>query len=193
MKESFIKEINKIQNESLKLASMEMVENAPEYFWTAAASVSGRFHPKCSAGIGGLVRHSILAERIGLDLLNAEIFVKDTPIARDLVIVSMLFHDVIKLGHDENGVKTATEHPILSSNFVNQYLTKHNVDEYIRETICSSISTHMGKWTYCNNSNYSLTKPYTDFEKLIHTADLMASKKYMKGLDEWTTTQKIVE
>jgi len=44
----------------------------------------------------------------------------------------------------------------------------------------------MGKWT---TSDYApdvvLEKPSTAFQKLVHTADYVAARKYISGLEEW--------
>ena len=185
-KQLFMKEIETINDLNLKKALNRAAKDAPSYFWEVAASSSGKFHPQCSLGECGLVRHSLLVVKIGLDLLSAEIYVKNTETNRDLLIASALFHDIKKQG-DGSGTSTVFDHPNQSESFLRHYLEEAEVLSEHVETICNSIKAHMGKW---NKANYApgiyLKKPKTDFDKLLHTADYIASRKYIQGLEEWS-------
>lgn len=185
MKTEFINEVNEIKDETLRAVALKMVEDAPKYFWTVAASSSGKYHPTISLGEGGLVRHSIMTCTIAKDLLNAEIFIPMNDINHDLVIITALFHDIIKRGDNDNTERTVFEHPLLSAEFVRTHLKDADVKNTTISIICDAIEHHMGKWTTCSYSTTVLTAPQTDFEKLIHTADYMASRKYIKGLEHW--------
>lgn len=188
MKKLFIAEIEKITDERLRELCLDMVNDVPDYFWTVAASSSGKYHPACDLGEGGLVRHSIMVCHIALDLIDSEIFVKNTPIIRDCAIVAALFHDILKHGLvDENGKysdKTVFEHPNLSADFVLQHLKNKYTYVYVSE-IYSGIKSHMGRWNTSKYSKEVLSTPQTNFQKLIHTADFIASRKYIGGLKEW--------
>lgn len=189
-KKDFLNEVNKIKSSKLKKAAKEMVKDAPEYFWHVAASSSGKYHPQCDLGEGGLVRHSIMVAIAAVDFVSSEIFVEDTESNRDMAIVAGLFHDVIKHGKvNKDGSysnNTVFSHPILSSEFVKQHLEDAKVNEEEIKIITGAILSHMGKW---NTSKYepgvTLNVPSTAFQKLIHSADYMASRKYVGGLDDW--------
>lgn len=189
MKNLFLAEINKIQDEKLKTASLKMVDNIPEYFWHEPASSSGKYHPECDLGDGGLVRHSIMVSRVADDLVTAEMFCRDNQPNRDIVRVATLFHDSIKHGSvADDGTysdHTVFEHPLLAADFVRNHLEEAKVDNLIIELICDGIRTHMGKWCTSKYSEIAMSKPRTDFEKLIHLADYIASRKYIAGLEEW--------
>ena len=185
MKNEFINEVNEIKNEELRTVALKMIEDAHEYFWTVAASSSGKYHPTISLGEGGLARHSIMTCAIAKDLLNAEIFIPMTDDNKDLVIIASLFHDIIKRGDNDNTEHTVFEHPLLSAEFVRNHLIDAGVNNDIINIICTAIERHMGKWTTTARSKTILTAPQTNFEKLIHTADYMASRKYIKGLEHW--------
>ena len=43
----------------------------------------------------------------------------------------------------------------------------------------------MGRWNTSKYSKEILSTPQTNFQKLIHTADFIASRKYIGGLEEW--------
>lgn len=183
-KESFINEVNKIKNNDLRTIAETLVEKTPEYFWHNAASSSGKYHPQCSLGEGGLVRHSIMTAVIAVDLLTSEVFIEDTQYNKDLVIFISLFHDILKYG--ENSTHTEFAHPIMSADFVLESLPFSNIDEDTAAVIYDAIRSHMGKW---NTSRYCpdtiLPTPATALQKLIHVADYISSRKYIGGLDDW--------
>lgn len=193
-KEKFMDAIKAIHNEDLREACLAMAEELPEYFWTVPASSSGKYHPACDLGEGGLVRHSLMVCKCGLDFLETEMFVRKSNDMEDLVRVTCLFHDGLKSGLvAEDGTysdHTVFEHPRLASDFVRDFLTRANIDSFKVEMITNAIYTHMGKWcvdTYGEKKGTpqkALSKPRTDFEKLIHIADYTASRKYISGLDE---------
>ena len=132
MKNLFLAEINKIKDEKLKTASLKMVDNIPEYFWHEPASSSGKYHPECDLGDGGLVRHSIMVSRVADDLVTAEMFCRDNQSNRDIVKVATLFHDSIKHGLvSDDGTysnHTVFEHPLLSTDFVRTHLEEADID-----------------------------------------------------------------
>jgi len=187
MKNAFIAKINEITDEKLRNVCLDMVNDIPEYFWTIPASSSGKYHPQCDLGEGGLVRHSIMVYTIAMDLITSEMFVRDNDANRDIARVAALFHDCIKSGPvAEDGSysdHTVFEHPRLASGFVREHLEAANIDKLKIEMICDAIYTHMGKWCIDKYGDAkALSKPRTDFEKMIHMADYMASRKYINGI-----------
>ncbi len=189
MKDLFLVEISKIKNEKLKSVALKMVDDIPEYFWHEPASSSGKYHPTCDLGDGGLVRHSIMVSRVADDLVTSEMFCRDNQANRDIVRIATLFHDVIKQGPvNDDGTysgHTVFEHPLYAADFVRTHLQEANINDLTISLICDGIRTHMGKWCTSKYSDVALSKPRTDFEKLIHIADYIASRKYIGGLEEW--------
>lgn len=192
-KTAFNAEIEKIHDEKLKNACMEMVKKIPDYFWTAPASSSGKYHPECDLDDGGLVRHSIMVATCADDLVTCEMFVRESDVNRDIARVAALFHDSWKNGKaDENGAygdHTVHEHPKIASEFVREELTAAEIDDLKVEMISGAIYTHMGKWCVSKYSDVALSKPRTDFEKLLHLADYVASRKYIAGLESWKKSE----
>lgn len=194
-KSLFIDEVNKIKSDDLRECALELVEEIPAYFWTVPASSSGKYHPECDLGEGGLVRHSIMVATVAEDLVRAEMFVRECPVNYDIARFTALFHDSYKSGLvAEDGTysdHTVFDHPRIASDIIREKLTAKNIDPLKIEMICGAIYTHMGKWcvdTYGErngNAKKALSKPRTDFEKLIHIADYMASRKYIAGLEAW--------
>lgn len=189
MKNLFIAEIEKISDANLKNAAYAAMNAAPEYFWSIAASTSGKYHPECDLGLGGLVRHSIMVSRIAVDLIDMES--EDSNYKAhitDIARFAGLFHDVIKCGYEpKDGINwyTVWEHPILASEFLMPILKANNIADSDINLICGAIRTHMGRWTVSKYSNIKLTPPSSHFQMIIHTADYIASRKYIGGLEEW--------
>ena len=181
---SFMDEIEKIKNEKWKLGCKELVKKLPNYFWVVAASSSGKYHPKCDLGSGGLVRHSVMVCEYAIEWVRSELFIEENDVNMDMAIIAALFHDCLKQGNECNG-HTVFDHPILAAEFMAKEL-KNYIEEPYLSTICDGVRTHMGKWT---TSTYApdviLEKPSTEFQKLIHAADYAASRKTVSGLEEW--------
>ena len=150
MKMQFMDEIDKIENDKLKKVAKKMAKDLPDYFWHVAASSSGKYHPACDLGDGGLVRHSIMVCTCAMDLVTCEMFVRDNSANRDIARVAALFHDGIKHGPvAEDGTyssHTMFEHPRFAADFVREHLVEAKIDDLTIEMICDAIYTHMGKW-----------------------------------------------
>ena len=50
-------ELNYIKDANIKLFASKVVEILPSYFFTIAASSTGKYHPQYALGEGGLLRH----------------------------------------------------------------------------------------------------------------------------------------
>lgn len=183
MKEDFKKEIEKIKDEKLRKAALDIIPEIPSYFWTEAASSSGKYHPKISLGEGGLARHSLMVCKIAQDFIESEIFLPKSDDVYDWAIIASLFHDSMKRG--KYSKHTVFEHPLLAAKFVQLILNENGVDHSVINIICNAIASHMGKWNTASYSKVVLPTPNTNFERLIHAADYMASRKYIGGLEEW--------
>lgn len=186
-KELFKAEVEKIHNDDLREACLKMIEQIPAYFWKVPASSSGKYHPECDLGDGGLVRHSLMVTKIGIDLLFSEVFLRNNEENEDLVRVSCLFHDCLKSGYETaDGTysdHTEFEHPLFASEFLLEQLV--NVDSLKATLISDAVAAHMGKWNTSKYSDVILTTPKTNLEQLVHVADYMASRKYIKLAEEW--------
>lgn len=181
----FAHELNQIHDKDIKQFVIDCFDKlCPDYFWTCPCSTTGKYHPKVSLGVGGLVRHTKLAVWWGLELLRA---LSDSPELKDIVtlqdevIATLLLHDMIKNGKGlnvqgyplERGV-TGT-HGVTLANKINESDLVPTISES-SVRILAGIALHMGIWT---------TIPYATVEcngigafiDLIHLADYCASRK----------------
>ena len=175
--EVFNKEISYIKDEKVKKSLKYMVDKLPDYFFTVAASSTGKHHPEFAAGEGGLLRHTKAAIRIAYELLqNPAIGNKYTEKEQDLMLMGLLLHDGLKLGK-EKGKYTKIDHPILMQKYLieeadNLDITKEEVD-----FVGDVIKTHMGFWTTDYDGNEVLEKPKTKYQNFVHMCDFLASRK----------------
>lgn len=174
--------------------AVELVDEVPEYFWTVAASSSGKHHPEYALGEGGLARHSLMAYRWLRVLMEV-----NPQIPTDWVpgmILAALFHDCCKRGIPAAGTDlthTKHEHPLLAAKFIldrvegflkdnKEFIESTSDDEELfRQDIAvavSSIESHMGRWNTNEHSDVILPLPKRDYQQLVHLADYMASRKF---------------
>lgn len=174
----FVNEINDIQDADLKKLAKSLIENADDYFFTVAASSSGKYHPPFDLGDGGLIRHTrcviFMAESVA-ESLNM------TQYDKDCLIVAALAHDIKKQG-DGSGSHTVWEHPTYAKDYLYAVhkTSKSKVPKDVIDKIAGAIESHMGKWghdsAFCKG-NKPLPMPETEFEKALQIADYIASRK----------------
>jgi HD superfamily phosphohydrolase YqeK len=190
------KEINLIKDNSIKEWTKVTLNNAPEYFFRAMASSTGKYHPKCTCQEGGLIIHVQRTVYIANRLCDGY-GIKG--IDRDIVISATILHDIAKVpSPKENPNITYADyenHPINAENYfagekvietgtgkiVSYIFTYANqgelksCDSVIINIIKDCIRYHMGLWT-----PQSIKKPieqYTLLELIVYTADYIATTK----------------
>lgn len=175
----FDKEINYIKNPKYKENALKLLEILPEYFFKVEASSTGKYHPSFALGEGGLVRHTKAAIKIAYDLLsNNSLFNTFTSDEKDLLLISIMIHDGLKLGNPKE-TYTRFDHPILICNHIKENKEKLTLTESEINFICDAVKTHMGEWTIDYKGNEILEKPTTKYQRFVHMCDYLASRKYL--------------
>lgn len=170
-------EINYINNPKIKESLCYMIEKLPDYFFTIAAASTGKYHPEYAQGEGGLLRHSKAAVRIGYELLSDPVIGdKYTSDEKDLMLMGLLIHDGLKLGHEKEKY-TRFDHPILMADFMELEKEHLSLTDEERKLVCDVIKTHMGPWTTDYHGNEVLEKPKTKYQNFVHMCDYLASRK----------------
>lgn len=173
----FSMELGYIQDNELRKSLLKLIELLPEYWFVEPASSTGKYHPEYALGEGGLLRHSKAAMRIGYELLvNPSIGEKYTNREKDLMLMSLLVHDGLKLGLPQENY-TRFDHPILMANFVIEHQEEIEIREEDAKFMADVIQTHMGPWTTDYNGNEVLEKPKTKYQNFVHMCDYLASRK----------------
>ena len=174
----FANEIGDIKDNDLRTLATEIIANADDYFFTVAASSSGKYHPQFDLGDGGLVRHTRCVAYMAMCM--AESF-DMSDYDKDALIVSALAHDIKKQGNGESS-HTVWEHPTLASEYIKAIHKQIGslVPSDVIEKIANAVHRHMGKWGNKPNftrGNTPLPMPETEFEKALQAADYIASRK----------------
>nr|WP_024835505.1 HD domain-containing protein [Clostridium sp. 12(A)] len=176
-KEIFEKELGYIATEEVRKLVEVGLENLPDYFFSMAASTTGKYHPSYALGEGGLVRHTKAAALIANYICQLEQTQNEfTQEERDCMIAGTILHD----GHKEGngGSKfTVHEHPQICAEWI---LTNTIFDSFsmdYRYMIADVVASHMGQWNENKRSKVVLQKPTTPMQKIVHLCDYLASRK----------------
>jgi hypothetical protein len=171
----FKEELDLISDSTVRDFTNQVLNLLPDYFFTMAASTTGKYHPSYALGEGGLVRHTKAAVRIANDLLNLDMF-KVFLSERDYIISALILHDGCKCGL--NGSRyTVIDHPLIVSKLIKSKINQ--VD--IINKVCSLIDTHMGQWnTDYRTGNVVLPKPESKAQNFVHLCDYLASRKFLE-------------
>ena len=158
------------------------------YFWTLPASSTGKYHPETSKGVGGLVRHTLLACNIADSLMRMNQY-ENMKRIRYSVIAALLVHDSQKYGVNEGPQPFCChDHPILAAEQLKYFFyfiypleaQQPQVSEAWVNDIAEAVSRHMGQWTTSTRSSVVLQEPETDFQKFVHLCDYLSGQTYMQ-------------
>lgn len=175
------REINSLVNEDIRNFALGLLTILPEYFFTAPASSSGKYHPVNDLGEGGLVRHSISVRHMLRHLLKPNGYYDFTDREKELLEVAALFHDGFKSGSQTDFLAdkhTKCLHPVYMANqiIMESVMQRFNYED--AQFIASAIISHMGQWnTSWRTPGAALPLPVTPAQKVLHLADYLASRK----------------
>lgn len=184
----FNHELSTIENRDYRRLAILALQKIPAYFWTVPASSSGRYHPRTSLGIGGLVRHVKSVFAIAEILLShPTLYSHFTPEVKDQIRVAILLHDCCKQGIKDDGTHTVHEHPLLPNQLLRFHIPEEYQDMWVE--VSKLIETHMGPWNKDTKggSDVVLPVPDTPEQQFVHMCDYLASKKEVE-VDVFTRT-----
>lgn len=187
----FVNEINDIEDENLKRFAINLLLGAPEYFYTAPASSSKKYHPPFTRSEGGLIKHTRLAVFFALNQAEALNFSKREC---DLLIISAIAHDILKQGSGKTKF-TVFDHPKLASEYVMDMQSQYPklISKKDAKIIADAVICHMGKYAhekeYIKN-NDPLPLPSSPFQQALHIGDLLASRTQLLDF-EFRPTEEV--
>ena len=175
-------ELDRIKDTDLLILTTDTLDAAPACFWTMPASTSGKYHPAISLGQGGLIRHTLAVCYFTRTLLEwAGVTAADKRYS--LALAAALLHDCCKKADAEQ--YTAFDHPLRAADLIRRRaaaLTSFEVADIETadlDTLCGIVAAHMGRWN--TNPKYNpgieLPTPITALQRLVSTADYLASRK----------------
>lgn len=179
--ETFRTELDTITNSNIRQFCIDMLEDAPDYFFTVPASSTGKYHPKFAQGEQGLIRHTKALVGIANDLLALEQFDFDND-TKDMIRVAGILHDAKKHG-DNGSTYTVFDHPVIAAEWVRNSRSEA-ISQADKNKIASMIASHMGSWNTDKRSNIVLPKPVTAAQQFVHMCDYLASRKHLEYVFE---------
>ena len=177
--DSFSKELDMIRCPDIRKFVYNILKKAPPYFYTAASSSSGKYHPAQSNGEGGLVRHTKATAYFAHEFCACYGL---TGRSADHAVAAAILHDICKYGLP-GGQHTTKTHDKESADFVmalgKAYLNTSEAgvfgpDELVE--ICKGIAFHMGTWTI-HDRKKAFPGDYSPLEACVHMADMASSRK----------------
>lgn len=185
--------LSTIENKDIREFAEVLIDTIPDYIFHAAASSSGKYHPKYALGDGGLVRHTCALVRILNHIISIDCMNKFTSRERDLMRVAGIMHDSRKSGTQEDYEKnkyTKFDHPLQAATVIREFKGKYLTEEEI-ELIATTIEAHMGQFNKDKKSDIVLPLPENKYQKMVHLADYLASRKDLEILfdEEFTKVQ----
>ena len=173
----FEREIALIKSEGLRKAVYDYMndpEYVPGYFWTDGASSSGKFHPKMSQGIGGLVRHTKAVVMFAEELLRMSSYAYMREEYKDFVIAACIMHDTVKYGFDAGIDKSQyADHASNAAQAFEEYCRNYTHYEP-HFLLLQAMRAHMGQWSTSRED-----RPFTSVDRCVHMADYMASRSFI--------------
>jgi len=194
--EAFKEELALIKDERVKAFTVEVLnEFTPEYFWTAPASSTGKYHPAYSLGEGGVLRH------VKIVAWMASQFTAAIPLSReeimnsnmgkqlytDVVVAGAILHDLEKFGPNFDGTPSSLPkdntacHGITFANKI--YAAKFKSGEtppFAIRCVLRGIAGHMGPWTGDDRykPDYQKDPVIRKVCRCIFYGDYAASRRY---------------
>jgi len=175
----FNEEYKYINDEDIKEDAKYLISILPDYYFTADASSTGKYHPKYAAGLGGLSRHIKSAVKMAHELLEDPVIAQNySSLDKDLIYLSLLIHDGLKYGKEKSDY-TRFDHPILISEFVRENKDNLKMSEESLDKVAKAVASHMGPWNTSSYSDIVLPLPKTPMEKFVHMCDYLASRRFI--------------
>ena len=156
-----------IEDDEIRRFTAEITTDAPAYFWHVPASTSGYHHRLCRRH-RGLWLHTLMLSTVIERLADSFIERYDDFDQRDVdrAHSCAILHDQRKNGPVEDTHPSSTsDHDLVMADVVR---SEYRMAADDREAIADAIASHMGPW-------YDGPEPETPLERLVHTADMIAS------------------
>lgn len=175
-------ELDRIKDTDLLILTTDTLDAAPACFWSMPASTSGKYHPAISLGQGGLIRHTLAVCWFTRTLLEWAGVAADDK-RHHIALAAALLHDCCKKADAEK--YTAFDHPLRAADLIRRRagalasFEVATIDPADLDTLCGIVAAHMGRWN--TNPKYNpgveLPTPITALQRLVATADYLASRK----------------
>lgn len=179
MKTQLDHEISLIQHAEIRELVRDVLDHCPACFWSMPAATTGKYHPAISLGEGGLIRHTKAVVRLTEHLL-AMCGIENDDTEYSLALAAAILHDCVKKYDSEQ--YTAFLHPQRAAALISErgkalIAAGSPLAECTVRSIAATVAAHMGRWSRDYRTGERLPEPCTPLQKLVHTADYLASRK----------------
>jgi len=180
LEEIFKDEMKPIFNPQVREFIISCNKLVPDYFWSWAASTTGKYHPKVSLGRQGLIRHTKLAVWWGVRLWKC--WPNTYKNMLDEIIASLILHDIQKNGDIHCRPDNITKiHGVLLADKIEQLIKIPKGSPAIFNRIIAAIAGHMGIWTDTQFETFKPQYHHAPYTKMlcyiVHLADYCAAQK----------------
>ena len=177
--EVFEKELAWIADVTVRDFVSSALDQVPDYFFTMAASTTGKYHPTYALGEGGLARHTKAAVVMARTMFELEM-IAYSEIEKDLITAALILHDGAKCGFN-GSTFTVVEHPTAMAEWLVNTMKIYDVlPAEQANIILGAIRSHMGAWNKSRSGVEILPKPATKLERFVHLCDYLASRKFLE-------------
>lgn len=143
-----------------------------------------RCHSDSSNVRGGLVNHTKAAVWIAVHrMLPGALYDKFSQGNQDIIVASLIFHDMVKYGNPRaNSKYTDGRHPLLVRAYV-ELCIENNIGKYNSEVLdmiekmLAAIECHHGNWRNIYRSDEKLPEMQNSLHRFVHECDYLSSCK----------------
>lgn len=177
--EIFEQEIGSINATDVKILLDNVFDKIDPYHKEAPASSTGKYHPTCSNGKGGLIRHIKYVVALVKELIRATPEVENES---DELIAAAILHDLLKYPNASTSTVaekyTVADHPTLMANMIRTLFPSSEK----AKTIARLVECHQGRkeWNTDRKTGELINRPpEKQDEYVLHYADILASRKWI--------------
>ena len=173
--EIFENEIKNISSTEAKLILSAILEKVKDKHKVAPASSTGKYHPACSLGDGGLIRHTKFVVQNVIELIRATPEVESES---DELIVAAILHDLCKYPNGDEDKYTAANHPTIMAKLIVDTCPSSEM----AKNIARLVACHQGRpeWNRDRKTGEQINpSPSKQDEYILHYADYFASRPFL--------------
>lgn len=177
--EIFEPEIKNINATDVRILLDNVFDKIDPYHKEAPASSTGKYHPACSNGKGGLIRHIKYVVALVKELIRATPEVESES---DELIAAAILHDLLKYPNASTSTAvekyTVADHPTLMANMIRTLFPSSEK----AKTIARLVECHQGRkeWNTNRKTGELINRPpEKQDEYVLHYADILASRKWI--------------
>jgi hypothetical protein len=188
----FFTELEEIRNQDLKLLTKKILLDCSDYNSVIAASTSGKYHPPCDLGEGGLIRHTKVVVRLVTTIMK--MWPQYDGPDWDILYISAILHDMCK-ATEQGQEHTHADHPLRMAEKIRRFIPTEQGEYYTDyqdlakslERIADNCETHMSRWNTDRDGNEIGKLPHSMENAFLAIADMISAQKYFKADFEGNT------